>query len=275
MPKLQTDWLTIGRSGHTTDGRMIDAKLIEEAAQTYDPSIFTALIWPEHDRFYNLGRVADVRTVGNHEGGLDLQARLQPNEIYQSANSYGQKLFTSMELTRNFRNSGKTYLSGLGATDQPASAGLSEVRFTREAGDILRSDPVEVQIQVEKPTPSLFTRLFSRNESQEEIIMDREAVETMAAELKSLRADVLKLSQQKQPEDPPKKPENPSFEERFAALEAKIAEQNNPSAVIASLEAKISDLDQRFTAALKQEDPTGTKSPKQTGGTDINYKSVL
>lgn len=42
-----------------------------------------------------------------------------------------QKLFASVEITPNFCNTGRAYLTGLGATDSPASTGVQEFYFSR------------------------------------------------------------------------------------------------------------------------------------------------
>jgi len=127
---LKTEWNRIGRSGPTVDGRNIDPAALEQAAKNYKKELFTALIWPEHERWYNMGTVEELRTAKHEGGGVDLFAIIAPNEYYQSINNAGQKLFTSMELMPNFRKSGEVYLTGLAATDSPASTSTSEMRFS-------------------------------------------------------------------------------------------------------------------------------------------------
>jgi hypothetical protein len=103
---------------------------LQQAAKNYNQSLFTALVWPEHSRAYNMGKVDSLRAAANVEGGTDLLARIAPNDYYLNANNAGQKLFTSMELIPNFRDTKEWYLSGLAATDSPASAATSEMRFS-------------------------------------------------------------------------------------------------------------------------------------------------
>ena len=154
---LRTDFKRIGRSGPTVDGRMINEKMIDEMAASYDKSLFTALIWPEHQRYANYGTVEALRAEDNDEGGRDLFAVLSPNSFYIGSNQYGQKLFTSMEVIPDFRKTGKAYLGGLGATDDPASAATSEVRFSKIAdqGGVLLTQAVEATIKTFEDTVQL------------------------------------------------------------------------------------------------------------------------
>lgn len=132
---LTTDYLKIGQSGPTVDGRVIDPVWLRDAAETYAPAVYTAMLWPEHERWgNNYGLVLEL--AAKEEGGVTaLYARLSPNASYIWETQYGQKLFFSMELTENFAGSGKSYLTGLGVTDSPASLGLPAHKFhSRKAG---------------------------------------------------------------------------------------------------------------------------------------------
>jgi hypothetical protein len=273
MPRnLRTDWLTIGRSGQTVDNREISPQDIKDMAETYNPDVYTALIWPEHFRYYNMGRVLELRAAANSEGGQDLQAILAPNEFYLNANSYDQKLFTSMEIQPDFRKSGKAYLIGLGATDSPASTGTSEVRFSRQDKESLVSKPVEIVLTTKPEKPSLFERLFGSN-TQEDDDMSKEALQAMAEELKALRTEfaALKPKEEEKPNTPPADPNA----ERFDALEKKLDElaakfdtkpPADPNAdKFKTLEAQLADLEKKFTEALNEAHPSTTQPPKQTG----------
>lgn len=270
MLNLKTGWLTVGRSGATVDNRTIDPAMILDAAETYDVNLYAAMIWPEHFRFANYGRVEQVRSMKNEEGGYDLQAILAPNEFYISSRSFDQKIYTSMELLENFRGTGKYYLTGLGATDSPASAGLSEVRFSREPGNILYSIPQEIQIYT-KTEKSLLGRLFGQDKDTE-AAMDKEALKALMDELKGLRQE---FSTPANPDD--KKPDDPAWLEKFAALEKKVdelavkfAQPAQPPAAADSdsfkvLTEKLDALEQKFSEALKTPHPNGTQPPVHTG----------
>ncbi len=132
MP-LTTDWLTIGTAGPTVDGRKISEQMLLEAAETYDPDEYEAVISSEHLLWWfgNFGRVAKVRTSTDKKDRTVLQAKIHPNRRLIEMNSQGQRLHTSMELEPDFAGSGKAYLMGLAVTDEPASLGTSLLQFSK------------------------------------------------------------------------------------------------------------------------------------------------
>jgi DNA-binding ferritin-like protein len=186
---LKTDWKRIGRSGPTVDGRIIEPAALEQAAKNYKKELFTALIWPDHLRWFNMGTVEALRTAKNDEGGVDLFAIIAPNDFYLSSNSSGQRLFTSMELMPNFRDSGEYYLTGLAATDNPASAATSEMRFTSGA------DKAALLSQFTEHTPHSFNddqppgwfkRLFADKFTQPEEDAMKKALEALTERFTAL-----------------------------------------------------------------------------------------
>ncbi|HEQ3533775.1 TPA: GPO family capsid scaffolding protein [Vibrio parahaemolyticus] len=137
MPKI-SDWKIIATEGPTVDGRKITRDWIEQMAASYDPKEYTALIWPEHRRFYgygeNWGNVAELKAE-EEDGKLRLFAKLEPNEYMLEANRQKQKLFTSIEPNPDYKGEGRCYLMGLAATDSPASTGTSLLQFSRKSGE--------------------------------------------------------------------------------------------------------------------------------------------
>lgn len=131
MPKLLTDWLTLGTAGPTVDGRNIDAEKLRQAAKNYDPENYCAVIDIEH-LYGNLGTVEEVRLAKDKQDRECLQGRLRPNSYYLYYNEQDAKLFFSMVLTDNFAGTGEAYLTGLAATDAPASLGTTCARFSKE-----------------------------------------------------------------------------------------------------------------------------------------------
>jgi len=127
---LTTDWIKVGQSGPTVDRRRIDPAWLVQAAETYTPDTYTAVIWVDHWRF--LGSMGKVVAAKAEKDGdiVSLFVKLQPNEWLLSYNSKGQKLFTSMEIDPDFAETGKAYLIGLAITDEPASLGTHELRFS-------------------------------------------------------------------------------------------------------------------------------------------------
>lgn len=207
---LKTGWKRIGRSGPAVDGREINPEMIEQAAANYNKELFTALIWPEHFRYINLGTVEALRVADNEEGGKDLFAMIAPNQFYLQANSAGQKLFTSMELTPDFRKTGQWYLTGLGATDDPASAATTEMRLSASAKPgVFLAKAVEHEEHTfnDQQKPSFFeklaTALFSNTNVEDEDMADKAAIEKLKADMDALDAKfaALKTAGDKKPED--------------------------------------------------------------------------
>ncbi|OCQ52332.1 Phage capsid scaffolding protein (GPO) serine peptidase [Photorhabdus australis subsp. thailandensis] len=134
MSQLMTNWICIATEGDTVDGRVMEPQWILEAAELYNPELYTARIWPEHERgFGAMGEVLAVKAARDNDGVLRLYAQLRPNHHLLQANREGQLLFTSVELTPdgNFRGTGKTYLEGLAVTDSPASVGTTRLQFKK------------------------------------------------------------------------------------------------------------------------------------------------
>ncbi|AYV22339.1 GPO family capsid scaffolding protein [Vibrio parahaemolyticus] len=137
MPKI-SDWKIIATEGPTVDGRKITREWIEQMAASYDTKEYTALIWPEHRRFYgygeNWGKVVELKAE-EKDGKLRLFAKLEPNDYMLEANRKKQKLFTSIEPNPDYKGEGRCYLMGLAATDSPASTGTSLLQFSRKQGE--------------------------------------------------------------------------------------------------------------------------------------------
>ncbi|EPY0565960.1 GPO family capsid scaffolding protein [Proteus mirabilis] len=135
MSQLMTNWLCIATAGDTVDGRIIEDSWILDSAELYDRKLYTACIWPEHERWFgSMGEVLELKAERDEEGTLKLYARLRPNQHLLQANRDGQLLFTSAEFTKtgNFRGTGKTYLEGLGVTCSPASVGTDRLQFNKK-----------------------------------------------------------------------------------------------------------------------------------------------
>jgi len=138
MPRsLVSYWKRVATSGPTVDGREILPQELRDIAETYSASRYTAVIWCEHERWFGShGTVFAVRLVETADdlepGQIGLEAQLKPNDKLLSLNDQGEKLFTSIEITPNFANSGKAYLTGLAVTDSPASLGTQELYFSKK-----------------------------------------------------------------------------------------------------------------------------------------------
>nr|PRI94663.1 Phage capsid scaffolding protein (GPO) serine peptidase [Haemophilus influenzae] len=145
-------------------------------AQTYDPEHYTANLWPEHRRYFSCGEVLELKAEEQENGEVKLFAKIAPNQQLIDFNRDGQKLFTSVEIAENFRNSGKAYLSGLGVTDSPASVGTTKLDFFNhqdkvQCSEFINIDFTEQKNDEEKMTRSFFNAIkqfFSSSEQQEE-----------------------------------------------------------------------------------------------------------
>ncbi|CAI1949903.1 GPO family capsid scaffolding protein [Serratia marcescens] len=223
MPGLLTDWLCIAASGGTIDGRVIDDQWMNDIAETYDPKVFTAMIWPRHDSLesrkytYNLGTVEAVK-LETEDGVKKLYAQLSPNQFLIDANKAGQKLFTSIEIAEKFPATGRDYLCGLAATDTPASLYTDRMEFSaNDKGMTIRmfsaGEPMTFTLQDKQQKAPFWERLFSQRPvaKDTEEPMDKAQFEQLLGKLeasdKRMEAMELKIEtfsqQQKQPEPTP------------------------------------------------------------------------
>lgn len=59
---LRTGFVCIATEGKAVDGRDITREWLVDMAETYDPTYYTAVIWPEHDRWSSYGTVQALKT---------------------------------------------------------------------------------------------------------------------------------------------------------------------------------------------------------------------
>ena len=60
-PKKEAKWYRFGRSGDTVDGRIIKEQDILDAVETFNSGFYPTMIWPDHKRWFNLGKVIAIR----------------------------------------------------------------------------------------------------------------------------------------------------------------------------------------------------------------------
>lgn len=129
---LTTNFIRVATEGETVDKREIKAEWLVDMAEAYDPNVYTALLWPEHERWFgSCGEVQELKAEVE-DGLMRLYARICPSMDLLYSNRNGQLLFCSIEPTDdlNFRGTGKPYLEGLGVTNSPASIGTERMRFS-------------------------------------------------------------------------------------------------------------------------------------------------
>lgn len=206
----------IGVEGATTDGREITREWLEQMAAAYNPELYTATINLEHIKSYSpdstFNRYGKVTALAAEEikdgplaGKMALYADIEPTDGLVALVKLGQKLFTSMEISPKFADTGKAYLIGLAATDDPASLGTEILSFSatatrnplanrKQSPENLFSAAEETVIELtEAPDdkPSLFTRvtaMFGKKEQSDDARFSdvHKAVELVATEQQSL-----------------------------------------------------------------------------------------
>lgn len=206
----------IGVEGATTDGREIQRDWLIQMAASYNPSVYTALINLEHIKSYmpdstfnRYGKVAalvaEEISDGPLAGKMALYADVEPTDSLVELVKKGQKLFTSMEVSPKFADTGKAYLVGLAATDDPASLGTEMLAFSASAAhnplanrkqkpENLFSAAAETVIELEEvqeEKPNLFSRvaaMFTKKEQSDDARFSdvHKAVELLATEQQNL-----------------------------------------------------------------------------------------
>ncbi len=162
---LRTGWVCIATEGKAVDGRDITRDWLTDMAETYDPTYYTAVIWPDHDRWSSYGTVQALKTE-EVDGKLKLFAILCPNRDLIYYNQSGQYQFCSIEPFENFADLGRTYLLGLGVTDQPASTGTTHLKFSNSnKGQVIgTSEPLDLsmfKLSKHEKADGLIAKFFS------------------------------------------------------------------------------------------------------------------
>jgi molybdopterin converting factor small subunit len=144
--KFRSRWFRVDVEGATTDGRQIERQWLVDAAETYNPTTYGARVWLEHFRsvladgpFRAFGDVLALKAEEVDIAGtkkLALFAQIEPtDELVAMVNKAKQKIFTSIEISPKFADSGRAYLSGLAVTDTPASLGTEMLSFAAQNPD--------------------------------------------------------------------------------------------------------------------------------------------
>ncbi len=174
MAKPVSKFFRVAVEGATTDGRTIDRAWIEQMGRNYNRQKYGARVWLEHLRglhpestFRAYGDVIATKAEEIEFDGkkkLALFAQIEPLEdLIAMANQHKQKIYTSIEITPKFADTGEAYLTGLGVTDSPASLGTEVLQFAQKqpnanpftsrksSADALFSEAVEVLLELEDP----------------------------------------------------------------------------------------------------------------------------
>lgn len=293
MPKT-SDWKIVATEGATVDGRAISANWINDMAETYDQSEYTALIWPEHLRSSwsifegkNWGTVEEVKAA-KYNGKLRLFAKFTPNQYLLDANKEEQKLFTSIEPNPDYKGEGRCYLMGLAVTDSPASSGTTRLKFSKDSeheySELEALDLSEYYTVDRNGLVKAFSTLANffkaggelpqadqpegTDVTKEELTASlQELLPNMFSTLKTELKDELKQEFAQQPQEPetPNEPEQPQVftAEQFSQ---ELEKQLKP------LNEKVEGLETKF-AKLEEEAPG--QRPNATGGGEDNKYSLI
>ncbi|MGF1909154.1 GPO family capsid scaffolding protein [Vibrio kasasachensis] len=151
---FQSQPICILQAGTTVDGRVIEQKIIDEIAESYNPETYTARINEEHyDWSYKFGSVSSLEKREDK-----LFAVIKPNSMLLRAVEQGQLLHTSCEYIEQFSDTGKAYLTGLALTDKPASLGTTQIHLSSK-------DDGKVQVQ---SNFTIKSEQFSKQDSEDD-----------------------------------------------------------------------------------------------------------
>ncbi|WP_306094935.1 GPO family capsid scaffolding protein [Qipengyuania flava] len=143
---MKTKPFLLATAGATVDGRTIDAAMLQQMADSYDPATYAARLNIEHFRgimptgpFGAYGDVVELSTEevtvnfnGKDEKRLGLYGVFEVTEDAKALNDAGQKLYPSIEINPNFADKGFAYLMGCALTDSPASIATDRMQFNRK-----------------------------------------------------------------------------------------------------------------------------------------------
>ena len=203
---MKTKKFLLATAGATVDGRTIDANMLTEMAEGYDPKTYGARVNIEHIRgisgqapFRAYGDVLELSTAevdvnfhGQTEKRLGLFGTLDVTDDAKALNDAAQKVFPSIEIEPNFAGKGKAYLMGVALTDSPASIATDRLQFNR-------SLPGALTVSADKPEQA-FALEFADAEGK-----PSEAGDSFLAKL----GTVLENTFGKAPAQEPKEPAQP------------------------------------------------------------------
>ncbi|MDH5302429.1 MAG: GPO family capsid scaffolding protein [Gammaproteobacteria bacterium] len=258
--------------GQTIDGRELSKSDILDMAETYDPKVFGARIWPEHYRGFfaggygdALGDITEVKAEIINDGtaldgkyGFFVTGDALPG--MKLLNDAKQKIFSSVEIIKNFCGTGKTYFAGIAATDSPASRGTEILAFSAtNKQEFIKFDSEEVNA----------TELFSAFNQAE----SPEKSESKGAQFFSTIAELFKRRTK-------------SDDERFSGIESSVqliaeSQRDNLDAhddmasKFSELTTKFNDLANQYSSLLADHNglketlsktPEGGQRGKASGG---------
>lgn len=247
---FKSEPICILKAGPTVDGRDIPQKVIDDIAETYNPTNYAARINDDHyDSGWKGGTVLSVEKRDD-----ELWAEIKPNSHLLRNIENGQLLHTSCEYQEDFANSGKAYLTGLAFTDKPASLGTTQVHLSAKrnaknvflvcTGQTVNYNALHVsQPDLSDEDTSLFQKFKSwlkgenvpeqLSHTEEEDDMNKETEELLQQQIEQntklsdqLGQLVQTLSAKEQPVEPEVKdePQKSELEEKVEKLSTQLGE---------------------------------------------------
>lgn len=141
----KSKFFRVAVEGATVDGRTIDRQWIVDMAAQYSPNTYGARVNIEHLKSYapdsTFKAYGDVTALKSEEieingvKKLALFAQIDATPELVAMAKARQKIYTSIEITPKFADTGKAYLTGLAVTDNPASLGTEMLAFSAAQGD--------------------------------------------------------------------------------------------------------------------------------------------
>ncbi|MFM5617339.1 GPO family capsid scaffolding protein [Aeromonas veronii] len=189
--QIKTGWVCIATAGPTLDGRNISPESLRQMAEAYDPSFYTARLWPEGARTRPLGSV-DALKVQEEAGQLKLMAILCPTLELIDLNISGSHGFCTIEAAENFAGTGQWYLAGVSVTDQPTITGLTQLQFSAKRPE---ARPLLVPASLPVPVP---TKPVNRTPDPDRMFKQ---LETLVSDIDSINKKL--ASMMPCPPDPP------------------------------------------------------------------------
>lgn len=280
----KTRFFCIAVEGGTTDGREIQRDWIVQMAANYKPATYTAGINCEHIRGYSpeppfnsYGTVVALKSqdveleiAGKKEKRLGLFAQFDANDQLVAINKAGQKLFTSCEVSPDFRASGEAYLVGVAVTDNPASLGTDMLAFSAtQQGD---KNPLAKRKQ---DAANLFTASSEATielEAAPETSLASTITSAIAAGFASLGLGK-KVEEPTPPKEEPKAPANDNFDatafanvigtQIAAAIKPVADRMDTVTTEFATIKGKLE----------KTEDTSFSRGPATGGGGNVAHET--
>jgi hypothetical protein len=181
---LKTGWVIIATSGSTIDGRKIEKKWLEDMAENYNEKLYSAKLWPDHERYFgSQGKVLALKVepaeAPDSKDELQLMAIIAPSDDLVYYNKRGRYVHTSIEVLKNFANKGFFYLGGLAVTDEPASLGTTALQFSEQTNSVVFHG---TQLDLSSAEPKGLLDFFSRPKPTEPIEPTEQETNNMTAE---------------------------------------------------------------------------------------------